>query len=171
MRQVEHPSTRAASISSSLTADAAYWRIMNTPNPLTRNGTMTAWRVSVQPSFTMIMYSGMMPSWVGTIMVTMMISSSALRPLNFSFANAKPARVEKNTTDSVTTVDTMAEFTSPYTKLASVLFSTRDTFVPSWLPGVNGGGISYTELFSRVAMMNDHRIGKIDSTTAMISPR
>ena len=35
--------------------------------------------------------SGMSPSWVGIIMVTMIASSSALRPLNRSLAKANPA--------------------------------------------------------------------------------
>jgi hypothetical protein len=55
MRMVEAPSTRAASISSSGTAWLAYWRIMNTPKPVTRNGTITAWICPVQWSLTMIM--------------------------------------------------------------------------------------------------------------------
>ena len=39
--------------------------------------------------------SGMRPSWVGTIMVTRIVSSSALRPRNFSLAKAKPASVPR----------------------------------------------------------------------------
>jgi len=168
---VEQPSTRAASTSSSLTAAAAYWRIRKTPKPLTRNGTMTAWRVPVQPSRTISRYSGMSPSWVGTIMVRMMIDISAPAPRNRSLAKAKPARVEKNTTDRVTTDETMTELTIPYRKAASVLASSRATLAGKFPPGVSGGGICATAPLSREAMMNDQRIGKIDRTTAMTSPR
>src|SRR5436190_20636500 len=54
MRNVEQPSTRAASMSSSETADETYWRIMKTPNALVRNGTMTAYRVSNQSQLTIM---------------------------------------------------------------------------------------------------------------------
>ena len=40
----EHPSTRAASISSSGTEQTMYWRIRNTPNAETRDGAITACR-------------------------------------------------------------------------------------------------------------------------------
>ena len=54
----------------------------------------------------------MIPSWVGTIIVTTSRVSSALRPRNRSLAKANPARVEKNTTETVIDPDTTNEFTS-----------------------------------------------------------
>ena len=60
----------------------------NTPNAVTRVGTMTAPSSPVQPSWRMTMKSGMMPSWVGMAMVAMTKIISLSRPLNRSFANA-----------------------------------------------------------------------------------
>ena len=69
----------------------------------------------------MSMYSGMMPSWTGTIIVATMTSSSALRPRKRSLAKANPASVEKNTTEIATTAETIAELTSALAKCASSL--------------------------------------------------
>ena len=55
IRNVEAPSTRAASISSFGIACAAYCRIMKTPNPLTRNGSSADGRVPARPSLPMSM--------------------------------------------------------------------------------------------------------------------
>ena len=46
------------------------------------------------------MYSGTTPSCVGTAIVATTKTSSHLRPRKRSFANAQPASVEKNTTES-----------------------------------------------------------------------
>ena len=81
-----------ASISSSEIAWLAYCRIMNTPKRADqeRHGRPRS-RVSYQPRSCIMPQSGMRPSWVGTIMVTMIASSSALLPRNLSLAKAKPA--------------------------------------------------------------------------------
>ena len=98
--------------------------------------------------------SGMRPSWVGIIMVTMIASSRALLPRNFSLAKANPASEPESTTDTVTTEETMIEFIRPVRKLASSLSSTRPKLSPNAPPGVNGGGTSLIASRLRVAMTN-----------------
>src|SRR5688572_1096313 len=56
-------------------------------------------------------------------------------------------------------------------KLASPLSRTRCALEKKFGPGVSGGGMSVTALLSRDATMNDQRIGKTDSTMAMMSAR
>ena len=51
MRNIEQPSIRAASISSSGTASRRYWRMKNTPNAVTSQGRITAQMLPTQPSF------------------------------------------------------------------------------------------------------------------------
>ena len=87
-RICEHPSIRAASISSSGTASTRYWRMKNTPNAVTSVGTMIDHVVPVQPSFDIRMNSGTMPSCVGTAMVATTPASSADRPRKRSLAKA-----------------------------------------------------------------------------------
>ncbi len=99
--QVLQPSIRPASSSSVGTAPDRYWVMKKTPNALTMNGAITAYRVSVQSIFAIRMYSGMMPSWVGTIRVMITPRYSADEPRNRSLAKAKPASVEKSTTLNV----------------------------------------------------------------------
>ena len=60
----------------------------DTPNAVTRVGTITAPIVPVQPSSRMSMNSGMMPSWVGIAIVATTKTMRPSRPLNRSFANA-----------------------------------------------------------------------------------
>ena len=63
---------------------------------------MTAGSVPEMPSQFISMYSGIMPSWTGTIIVTTTASSSVLRPRKRSLAKAKPASAENMTTEMVT---------------------------------------------------------------------
>src|SRR5690554_4962006 len=63
---IEAPSMRPASTSSSGSAWLRYWVIQNTPNADTSAGTITAPSDPAQPSFDMTMNSGTTPSWVGT---------------------------------------------------------------------------------------------------------
>ena len=83
----------------------------------------------------------MIPSWVGTIMVAMMNSISALRPRNRSLAKANPASEEKNTTEMVTTPATIAELISPLRKIPFSAASTRETLSMSWSSGRIGGTV------------------------------
>ena len=112
-----------------------------------------------------------MPSWVGTIMVAMITSSSALRPRNRSLAKANPARVEKNTTDTVTVVATIAELIRPVRKYASVLSNSRAMFAPRLPPGVTGGGSWPIASLLRLATTNIHQIGKTDRPAATTRAR
>src|SRR5262245_42509890 len=154
MRNVEQPSTRAASTSSSEMAWTAYWRIMNTPNPHTSAGPITALSSPFQPILTISMYSGIRPSWTGTIIVAITTSSSALRPRNRNLANANPASVANITTATVTTLETTSEFTRPYANAAWSFSNTRLMLSPRSPPGTSGGGTSLTASFERVAMTN-----------------
>ena len=83
-----HPSTRAASISSSGTASTRYCRMKNTPKAVTIDGTIAAHTLPVQPSLAITMNSGTTPSWVGTAMVTTTNTSSAVLPRKRSLAKA-----------------------------------------------------------------------------------
>ncbi len=102
-RSCEQPSTRAASMSSSGIASTRYWRMKKTPNAVTSQGMITAQTLPVQPSLAIRMNSGTTPSWVGTAIVAMTKTSRALLPRKRSLANAKPARVEKKTTEVAVT--------------------------------------------------------------------
>src|SRR3954467_8313341 len=96
----------------------------------------------------------MMPSWVGTIMVAMMMAGRAFRPRNRSFAKANPAREEKKTTEMVTVVATMAELARPVRKRASGL---AKRWVRLWVrlvPGGMVGGRDPRASLVRVAMTN-----------------
>ncbi|BCB81930.1 hypothetical protein Pflav_083400 [Phytohabitans flavus] len=154
MRKVPHPSIRAASISSSDTAWLAYCRIMKTPKPVTSAGTITACSRSFQPRSVISMYSGITPSCVGTIMVAMITSSSALEPRKRSLAKAKPASEEKNTTEMVTEPATIAELIMPVRKWASALAKSRSTLPGRLPPGVTGGGTWPIASLDRVATTN-----------------
>src|SRR5690606_36584580 len=104
---IDAPSTRPASTSSSGRAWFRYWVIQNTPNAVTSAGTITAPSEPAQPRLDLTMKSGTTPSCVGTAMVAMTNTSRPRLPRNRSFANEYPARVEKKTTDADTTVETM----------------------------------------------------------------
>ena len=56
---------------------------------------MTARRLPARSNLTIMSNSGIMPSWVGIIMVAMMISNMPFLPLKRSFAKAKPASEAK----------------------------------------------------------------------------
>src|SRR5688500_5434216 len=101
------PSIRAASTSSSGMASSRYCRIQNTPNAVTRFGTITASSSPAQPNSAIAMYSGMIPNWVGTASVATTNRNSTPRPRNRNLANANPASVDSRTTDSVTVPETM----------------------------------------------------------------
>ena len=70
-------------------------------------------QVPGQPDLAIIMYSGMTPICIGTIMVPMHRPSSRLRPRKCSFAKANPASVQKATVPSVTAPETMSELIKP----------------------------------------------------------
>src|SRR5207248_7389797 len=109
-RSVLHPSTRAASINSVGSAETRYWRMKKTPKALAAAGRMSAWRWSAQPNhWAIMMYSGMMPNWVGTIIVAITVPSRAPRPRKRSLAKAKPASDEVSTTEIVTIEATSTE--------------------------------------------------------------
>lgn len=57
-----------------------------------------------------------MPSWLGTVRVSTTKSISHLLPRNRSFAKANPASEQKNSTEAVTAVETMALLTRPAAK-------------------------------------------------------
>src|SRR5947207_2058778 len=137
-RRVEHPSIRAASISSPGSASDRYCVMKNTPNALTSAGTMTALRLSVQPILAISMYSGMIPSWVGTIIVITTATSSPLRPRNFSLANANPASVANSTTDTAVVVDTTSELSMAWPN--GTVANTRLMLSIRCEPGSTGGG-------------------------------
>ena len=111
----------------------------NTPKALTRAGAMTAGSVSVHSSSIISMKSGMMPSWVGTIMVATTTSSrNACAARNRSLAKANPASVEKSTTEAVTADATISELSRAMPN--GTVSKTRRMFSTRFAPGEIGGG-------------------------------
>src|SRR5690349_5384641 len=99
----------------------------------------------------------MTPSCTGTSIVATIVSISARRPRNCSFANANPARVLKNTTETVTTPATIAEFASADQKLTltSPELKSRVMLCQSSCPGVSTGGYAPTVELSCEATTSD----------------
>src|SRR6266487_1809804 len=165
---VEQPSRRPASSSSVGSAVTRYWRMKKTPNALAAAGTMSAWSWLDQCSqFAIMMYSGMMPSCGGTIMVATTMPSSAPRPRNGSFAKAKPASVEVRTTDAVTVAATMNELISA--SRMSVWVNTFCRLSRKWAPGSSAGGALLMAALSCDAATTVQYSGKTDSSTTIAS--
>jgi hypothetical protein len=99
---------------------------------------MTAISLPVQPSSDITMNSGTTPSWVGIAMVAITKTRRARRPRNRSFANAKPARVAKNTTVIDVMTATITEFITAFQKSTSESM-TRLTFSRKLPPGMSDG--------------------------------
>src|SRR3981189_2679469 len=115
------------------------------------------------------MYSGMMPNCVGTIIVAMIINSRTLRPRNFSFANANPASVEKNTTLTVIEPDTRNEFVSARTN--GTVSKARCRFANRVPPNRTGGGTSANTELSLDATTNDQYKGNAENSSNPIRNR
>lgn len=112
-----------------------YWRIMNTPKPLTMKGTMIAVIWPRQPNHSMSISSGMIPICTGTAMVSTTPTAATLRPLKRSLARENPASEEKNTTESATAVAEIVELSRPSVKLAVVFANRRSRFSRKFPPG------------------------------------
>ncbi len=110
----------------------------NTPNAVTRLGTITAWSSLAQPKSDIIMNSGMTPSSCGIAWVATTTTSSRPRPRKRSLAKAKPARVEKKTTETVIVPDTIREL--PRASANSVWSKTLAMLSNRWPPGTSTGG-------------------------------
>src|SRR6266498_2902205 len=170
MRSVEQPSTRAASSSSVGSAVTRYWRTKNTPNAEVAAGTISAWIWLFQCSHCdIMMYSGMMPSCGGTIMVAMTPASSMLRPRKRSLAKANPASVEVSTTDTVTTDETMNELMSA--SFISVSWNALVRLVIRFAPGSRLGGTLLICALSCEAATNVQYNGKSERNTTTASSR
>ncbi|CAM5602926.1 hypothetical protein STENM223S_02355 [Streptomyces tendae] len=100
---------------------------------------MTAWSWSVQSSLATIMYSGMMLSCGGTIIVPITSSISALRPLKRSLAKANPAIVDSTTMVAAEMPATMVVLRNASPRLASCQAISR--FLNRLDPNQNGGGV------------------------------
>src|SRR6516165_9689602 len=105
----------------------------------------------------------MMPSWVGTIMVATTTASSPLRPRKRSFAKAKPASVEVNTTLAVTVTATRVELVRA--SHISVCENALRRFSSRWLPGTSAGGTLAMAELSREAATSDQYTGNSEMTT------
>ncbi len=108
-----------------------------TPNAVTIHGMIAAQTLPVQPSLAIRMKRGTTPSWVGTARVTITNTRSAVLPRKRSLANAKPASVQKNTTDVAVTVETSRLFPSAFQN--GTESKTRLAFSRKWPPGSSGG--------------------------------
>lgn len=86
----------------------------------------------------MRMNSGTTLSWVGTAIVATTNTRSGPRPRNRSLAKAKPARVEKNTTESDMIVAAMTLFSTDCQNLMSEPM-TRWTFARKLPSGISDG--------------------------------
>src|SRR5215207_4343723 len=163
------PSVRAASMSSLGTFSSTAWRIQNTENALTSAGRITACSLAPQPSSATSMYSGMMPSWVGTIIVAITVTSSALRPRKCSLANAKPASEANSTFPNATELATISEFC--IARANSLESKTRWMFSNRWPPGTSGGVASPITLLSLLATTNDQYMGKKEASSTAARTR
>ena len=108
-----------------------------TPKAVTMPGTISAHIEPTQPSLAITMKSGITPSWVGTARVATTKTSSGVRPRKRSLANAKPASVEKNTTDVATVVETSRLLPSAFQN--GTASKARWAFSKKWPPGSSGG--------------------------------
>ncbi|CAM5335498.1 hypothetical protein SHIRM173S_11997 [Streptomyces hirsutus] len=160
-RQLLAPSTLAASMISSGSAWIRYCRMKNTPNALTSDGKMTACSWSVQSSLATIMYSGMMLSCGGTIIVPITSSISAPRPLKRSLAKANPAIVDRTTTVSAEMPATIVVLRKASPRLASVQADSR--FLNRFEPNQNGGGARARRWVSREAAIAVHTSGNSET--------
>ncbi len=139
-----------------------------TPKAVTRPGTITAPSVPVQCRyFDIRMKRGMMPSWVGIAIVTMTPTRRPLRPRKRSFAKAKPARVEKNTTETVMVPEMMRLLSSAFAK--STVSKAFATFVRKFGPGMSAIGCRLMSEAWRLPMTNDHQSGNAAPATTAIS--
>ena len=139
----------------------------NTPNAVTRPGTMTACSCPAQPKSAIIMYSGMTPSSVGIAWVATTTSSSAVRPRKRSLAKANPASVENSTTDTVIVPATISEFPSASAK--SVSSKTRAMFSNRCPPGTRTGGTLPTASDVCEETTNDQYTGNAEPARTAIS--
>src|SRR3954452_10960067 len=129
----------------------------NTPNAVTRVGTTTAPRCPVQPKVRISMKSGMMPSCVGTARVATTKTISPTCPRKRSLANAKPARVEKVSTETVMTPDTR-RLLSIACQNATVS-KTCAALVQNCPPGSSGGQVALRVAEPLDPTTNDHHSG------------
>src|SRR5687767_6104032 len=106
------------------------------------------------------MYSGMMPSCVGTASVATTNRNNASRPRNRSLANANPASVENSTVVNVTVPDTITLLPSAFQN--GTESNTRAAFEKKLPPGSSGGIRSESIELSRDATRNDQKNGKIE---------
>src|ERR1044072_572303 len=163
VRSVEAPSARPASSSSVGIAEMRYCRMKNAPNALPSAGTTTPRRSFAQPNHCVtMMYSGMIASWVGTSMVATTDVNSPFRPRKVSLANAKPASVDVNTTDSVIVPATITEFVSARPKLP--WSNAADRLSHNDPPGTSGGGYRPIADWSREDTTTDQHSGKTEHT-------
>src|SRR5579859_3951683 len=132
-----------------------YWVIQKTPKAVTRPGTITAPSVPVQPKADMAMNRGTTLSWVGTHIVPMTNTSSPLWPVKRPFANANPASVEKKTTDTETTLETMKLLASALQKLTLSLSITERALAMKLPPGIHDMLVSLNVPASPLPMRND----------------
>src|SRR5450759_2432287 len=138
----------------------------NTPNAVTSVGMMMAPNVPVQPNCRMRMNSGMMPSWVGMAMVATTNTMSALLPRNRSLANAKPARVEKVTTENVMTPETMTLLSIACQN--GMVSNTSATFFQNCPPGSSGGQSCERTEVGLEPTTKDHQSGYAPPTRSAI---
>ncbi len=108
------------------------------------------------------MYSGMMLSCGGIIIVPTTISISALRPRNFSLAKAKPAIVDRKTTVTAEIPATIVVLRIASPMLASV--QAISILSKRFPPNQNGGGVCARRWLSREAAIAVHTSGKSEPT-------
>lgn len=108
------------------------------------------------------MYSGMMLSCGGTIIVPITTSIAAPRPLKRSLAKANPAIVDRNTmvNDEMPATRVVLRNASP--RLASVQATSSLSKRPE--PNQNGGGVCARRWLSREAAIAVHTSGNSEMT-------
>jgi len=103
------------------------------------------------------MYSGITPSWAGTIIEPITTRNSELRPGNRRRAKANPARLASTTFDPATVHATISEFWIARQK--STVSNTAPRLSSRCPPGTSAGVRSPSTELSLVDMTNDQYSG------------
>ncbi|CAB4839141.1 unannotated protein [freshwater metagenome] len=117
------------------------WRIQKTPKAVTSAGTIRPSRESISRRFLTNIKSGIIPSWLGNIIVPTTKRMKDLRPLKFNFAKAKPATAENITCAKAIAIPTMKVFNKALLKNTPSALITFLATIRKRPPGIRDGGL------------------------------
>src|SRR3954471_14445584 len=167
-RSREQPSIHAAS-SSSRGRDRKNWRSRNTANGVTSDGTMSAPRLSIRPSFFITRNVGIMVSWNGIAIVATISASSAREPANRIRANAYPPSAPNSRFDTTVTAETISEF--PNQRRKSAFSKTYRYPAKSTRDGHKAGGNRLISALLITELSSSHTSGAANTSASGTSSR